>query len=258
MTGRGRLAILLGRLALGGALIAAWQAAADALGPFFFAAPGDVALRLVEIAGDGTLLRHTLATLRLSLTGFVPAALLGVLIPIGLAFAPRARAALDPYVRAAMGVPPFALAPLLVLWLGIGQAPKVAIVFTVVFFLMFVATDAGVRSIDRRLVAMARVLGAAPVQLAREVLFRSTLPFVLTGMKVAVPRAVGAAIVGEILVSERGLGHYIEHSREMTDQPGMFAGVVAVTVLILLISDGLRRVEGAAMAWRPTGGERGV
>jgi len=246
--------VLAGRLFLGLALVAAWQATADALGPFFFAAPGEVALRLVEIAGDGTLWRHAVATLQLAATGFVPAAALGVLLPIVLAFAPRLRTAIDPYVRGAMGVPPFALAPLLVLWLGIGQAPKVAIVLAVVFFLMFVATEAGVRNIDRRLVTMSRVLGAGRAQLAAEVLFRSTLPFVLTGIKIAVPRAIGAAIVGEILVSERGLGHYIEHSREMSDQPGMFAGVVAVTVLILIINDGLRRIEASALAWRPASG----
>jgi lipopolysaccharide export system permease protein len=90
------------------------------------------------------------------------------------------------------------------------------------------------------------------------VLAFALIAFAALGQPRTTRQGRGAAIVGEILVSERGLGHYIEHSREMTDQPGMFAGVVAVTVLILLISDGLRRVEGAAMAWRPTGGERGV
>lgn len=255
---RARLTILAGQVAVAVLLLVAWHVAAVRLGPFFVAEPLDTARRLLTIAGNGVLAEHTWSTLRLALSGFATATVAGVLVPVALAFQPRLRDALEPYVRGAMGVPPFALAPLLVLWLGIGEAPKFTIVFTVVFFLMYVACDSGLRNVDRRLVAMARVVGASGFQVAREVMFRSTLPFVLVGMKIALPRSVGAAIVGEMMVAERGLGFYITHAREMADQTGTFAGVVAVSILVLLINGGLRQVERMTLAHRPPGAEAPV
>lgn len=250
---RAIIAIGRGLVAIG--LLAAWQFAADYLGPLLMAQPGAVFQRLVTIATNGVLLQHTWSTLRLALSGFATAALAGILIPVALAFWPRLREAVEPFVRGAMGLPPFAIAPLLVLWLGIGEAPKFTIVFAVVFFLMYVACDSGLRNVDRRLIAMARVAGASGFDVAREIMLRSTLPFVLVGMKVALPRAVGAAIVGEMIVAEQGLGYYITHAREMADQTGTFAGIVAVSALVLFINAGLRRIETAALAGRPPGAE---
>jgi NitT/TauT family transport system permease protein len=250
---RGLNRITFGRIAFGVALLALWELAARTLGPYLISAPLDVAERLVHITLDGELLVNTEATLWLSLSGFVAASTIGIAIPVALAFVPRLAEAISPYVRGAMGLPPFAIAPLLVLWLGIGFWPKFVIVFAVVFFLMYAAADAGVRSINPRLAAIVRVLGANGRQLAWEVLMRSMFPFLLVGVKVALPRAIGAAIVGEFIVADRGLGFYIEHSREMADQVGMFAGVIAVTVLILVISTLLGRAERRLLSWRPKG-----
>ena len=243
--------VLIGRIVLGVGLIALWALAAHLLGPLLLPRPDEVVVRLIETIVSGVLPRHALSTLSLAASGFIAAAVAGVVIPLALAFVPRTGEAIAPYVRGAMGLPPFALAPLLVLWLGIGSAPKLVIVFAVVFFLMFTATDAGVRNIDGKLVTMSRVLGASRSTLAREVLLPSTLPFIIVGAKVAIPRAIGAAIVGEFIVSDQGIGHYIEHSRQMSDNVGVFAGVVAVTALILAINAVLKRIEHMLLGWRP-------
>lgn len=239
--------ILAGRLAIAVAILAGWKLAADQLGPLFVAQPLDVLQRLVDVTRSGVLLTHVWSTLRLAGMAFAAASLCGIAVPVLLYFWPRLREAVQPFVRGAMGLPPFALAPLLVLWLGIGEAPKFTIVFAVVFFLTFVACDSGLRNIDRRLMALARVMGAGGFDVAREIMLRSALPFILVGMKVSLPRAIGAAIVGEMIVAERGLGYYITHSREMADQTGTFTGIVAVAALVLMISAGLRQIEKATL-----------
>ena len=242
--------IRAGRAILGVALIALWWLAAVWLGPLLLPRPDEVFRRLVETIASGELILHAGSTLALSFAGFAAATLAGVVAPIVLNFFPRASDALQPYVRGAMGLPPFALAPLLILWFGIGVMPKFVIVFTVVFFLMYTACEAGVRNIDMRLVKMARVAGAGPSMVAREIMLWSTLPFILVGAKIALPRAIGAAIVGEFIVSDRGIGYYIEHSRQMADNIGVFTGVTLVTILILGCSTMMRWLEQRLLRWR--------
>ena len=104
---------------------------------------------------------------------------------------------------ASMGIPKYALMPLLILWFGIDDAPKLVVVALLVFYIVFITVFAGIRNVDRRLINMARVVGASETAIAREVIWNSLLPFFFTGLKIALPRAVSAAIVGEFLVATR-------------------------------------------------------
>ena len=99
---------------------------------------------------------------------------------------------------------------------------------------------------------MGRVMGASETVISREVIWRSMQPFFYAGLKVALPRAVGACIVGEFLVSTEGVGYYIEHSRELSDTVGVFAGIVVATGLVLIINMVVERMEKTALSWRPT------
>jgi NitT/TauT family transport system permease protein len=108
-----------------------------------------------------------------------------------------------------------------------------------------------VRRVDQRLVNMARVAGAGEFAISREIVWRSLTPFFFTGLKVALPRALSATIVGEFLVANRGVGYYIEHSRQTADTVGVFTGIAIATLLVVAINMVLERVERRALAWRP-------
>jgi NitT/TauT family transport system permease protein len=243
--------IILGRLALAVLLVWGWQEGAETFGSVFFAYPLDVVRRLIEIAGNGQLVTDLLATLRVAGSGFVLGCTGGVLLPFLLRRSKRWTEAVEPYVLLSQGIPKYALAPWLILWFGIGDLPKLVIVTTVVFYIPFFNVFAGIRGVDQRLVRMARIIGASETKISREVIWNSLLPFFFTSLKVALPRAVGACIVGEFLVSTEGVGHYIEHARELSDTVGVFAGIVVATTLVLCVNALVEYLERRALAWRP-------
>jgi NitT/TauT family transport system permease protein len=243
--------VLGGRLVLGAALLLAWEFGARTLGRLFLAPPLQVAGRIVELAQSGVLFADALATLRVSALGFLIAAVAGVLLPFLLRRSPRATDAVEPYIMASMGIPKYALAPWLILWFGIGDLPKLVVVTLVVFYIIFITTFAGIRGVDQRLIKMARILGASEPTISREIVWTSLLPFFFTGLKIAVPRAVSATIVGEFLVSTQGVGHYIEHARQVSDTTGVFAGIVVAIALVLVINVIVNLIERRALNWRP-------
>lgn len=244
--------VTFGRIALALALLVAWDVSARVFGPLFFAPPLATAQRIVEMAASGKLLTDTLATLRVSVIGLVIGCVAGVLLPFLLRLSARATEAIEPFIMASMGIPKYALAPWLILWFGIGDAPKVIVVTLFVFYIVFITVFAGVRSVDQRLINMARILGARESTIARKVVWVSLLPFFFTGLKVALPRAVSAAIVGEFLVASEGIGFSIERARQLTDTTGVFAGIVVAVALVLIINGVLNAIERRALKWRPT------
>lgn len=244
-------AVLAGRLLLAALLVLGWELGARTLGSVFFAAPLDVALRIVKLAASGQLAEDVVSTLRVSALGFAIACVAGVLLPFLLHRSPRVSAAVEPYIMASMGIPKYALAPWLILWFGIGDLPKLVVVTLVVFYILYITTFAGIRGVDQRLINMARVIGASERVIAREIIWTSLLPFFFTGLKIAFPRAVSATIVGEFLVSTEGVGRSIEHARQISDTTGVFAGVVIAIALVLTINGIVNLVERFALRWRP-------
>ena len=242
--------VLGGRLVLAAIFLLIWEIGARRLGTLFLAAPSDVGLRLVSLFGSGKIFPDLWVTVSISMAGFTMGCVAGVLLPLALSRSARLTEALDPYFAAAMGIPKFALAPLLILWFGIGATPKLVIVSLMVFFAIFVTIFSGIRNVDQRLVNMARVVGASPVAIARHIVWPSLLPFFFTGLKIALPRAVSAALVGEFLVGSEGLGHSIEPARQISDTTGVFAGIAVATALVILINIIVEAMQERALAWR--------
>jgi NitT/TauT family transport system permease protein len=247
-----------GRVAVGLLALALWQAAHHALGAEWLSSPADIVRRTAEITASGELLRHTVATLTEAAGGFLLGGGAGILLPFALRLSPRLTAALDPFFAAALGVPKLALAPLLILWFGIGIISKVVFVAAVVFFFLFFNTQAGVRALDPRLAAAVRVLGGREWTVTREIAWHTALPYMFAGLKVALPRAISAAVVGEFIAADRGLGYYINNARSMADPVGLFTGVALVTLLVLAIDAALERLQARSLAWRPLARDVGV
>jgi NitT/TauT family transport system permease protein len=243
--------VTIGRVALAVVLILAWKIGADAAGPLYVADPFKVFSRIVADTWSGTLIRHTYVTLRLSAVGFVLGCACGIALPLLLRRLPRLTAAVEPYIMASVGIPKYALVPLFILWFGIDDAPKLWLVGLLVFYVVFIAVFAGIRSVDRGLIDMARVAGASEARITREVIWNSLMPFFFAALKIALPRAVSAAIIGEFLVGNEGLGYLIEYSRQNFDTTGVFAGIVVATALVLVINAVLAVIDRRVNAWRP-------
>lgn len=247
-----RHAVRIARLGLGLLLLLVWELGHRALGTTYIAGPLDVAVRLAQMAATGALWPHLGATLLASALGFAIGWALGFLLAALLSLSPRASAAVEPYVLFAMGIPLFALIPLLILWFGIGITPKVVIVVFMVFFIVFITTFTGLREVDRRWLDMGRVMGATRGQLMAKVSFLAMLPHLFAGLKIAVPRAISAAIVGEFLVADKGLGYTIEQARQTADPVGVFTGIVLVVVLVMAADVLVSTLQRRALRWQQT------
>jgi NitT/TauT family transport system permease protein len=244
--------VIGGRILLAVALLLAWEWAARSLGPLFFAPPLATAQRIAEMAASGKLFTDVVATMRVSVIGFVIGCICGVGVPFLLRPLPRVTAAVEPFIMASQGIPKYALTPWLILWFGIGDTPKVIVVTLFTFYITFITVFAGIRGVDQRLINMARIIGASERTIARKVIWLSLLPFFFTGLKVALPRAVSAAIVGEFLVSTEGVGFSIERARQLSDTTGVFAGITVAVTLVLIINAIVNALERRALKWRPT------
>jgi len=243
--------IVAARLLLVLGFLLAWDFYALRLGPLFVARPAEVLWRTLDLVRSAELYLHLFATLQVAGSGFLLGGCLGIGLPFLLRRSARLTAAVEPYILASMGVPLFALVPLLILWFGISATPKIVIVAVMSFYVMFINTFAGVRSVDGRLVAMAMILGAKEAAVVREIFWNSILPFIFAGLKIGIPRAISAAIVGEFLVSDKGLGFYIENARQQADIVGVYTGIVIVSFLVLVLNVGLERIYRRVFAWRP-------
>lgn len=249
---RGRRNLVpLGRVALGIACVALWQFGTDAVGREFLPGPADVLGRIWELAASGELARDTLVTLSEATAGMILGGSLGAALPFLLRLSPRLMKALDPLISAAFGMPKLALAPLFILWFGIGITTKVVFVASIVFFLLFYNGLAGILSVDPRLVATLRVAGASEWVISHEIVWNTTKPFLFSGLKIALPRALSGAVVGEFIAADSGLGWYIQHARSLNDTTGVVAGAVIVTVLVMAVNAILQRVQARSLAWRP-------
>lgn len=242
--------VLIGRVVLGVGLMVLWELGARAASPLVMSPPSAIAQRLVRYTLSGEIFVHTGVTLLEAIVGLTIGTAAGVVVPLVLRLSPRLTDAALPYIRAAMGIPKLALAPLFMLWFGIGLSSKYALIAMVVFFLVFEPTFAGLRAIDRRLEIMARILGANEWQVTRKIVWSSTVPFVFAALRTALPFSLNAAVVGEFISGDAGLGFLINRANDMGDLTGVFAGVVVVTVLVVALDLGLMRVRSKALQWQ--------
>lgn len=229
-----RLRDLLAVVAVGVGFVAVWQLVVWLGGYQRFVLPGPavVAERWFEAARDGTFTPHVLTTLSEILLGLAVGVSSGLVVGFLLARSALADRLLSPYIVAAQATPVLALAPVIVIWFGNGLASKVLICALICFFPMAVATTVGLRSVDARLVEMARSLRATRRQLIATVEVPSALPQVLGGLKIAVTLAVVGAIVAEWVGGDRGLGVLLNLARgSLFDTPLLFATLVTIALL---------------------------
>lgn len=242
---------MMDRLLAGLLLLGLWWLAAAIVGSYWISSPLETVQRLWALAATGELLRHTGTTLAAAALGFTLGGVPGVLLPMLLRKHPFLQAVLDPFLTAGYGLPKLALAPLFILWFGIGMASKVVLAASVVFFIVFFSTQAGVRQTDQRLVRMARVMGAREPQVASRVVWPAVVPYVFAGFRIATPYAIGGVIISELVSSNRGLGYLVQYGAMSYSTPDIFATVAAITVVIGVATWLVGRLERRLLRWRP-------
>lgn len=230
-----------------------WEAgnAAGLIDPFFFPAPSDVILQVISWLSELGFYVHVGTTLMETVLGYVIGTALGVAGGVWLGLSLRTARILDPFIKALNAIPRVVLAPLFVLWLGLGLWSKVALAVTLVFFVTFFNAMQGVREVNPAVLANSRVLGASRSDLLRHVYFPSAASWILSSLRTSVGFAVVGAVIGEYLGASAGLGYLIAQAEGNFDAVGVFAGIIILAAFVLLIDRALDVAEKRLITWRP-------
>lgn len=241
------------RLSLIGIFLAVWEilSARNIIDPFFFSQPSKIILDLWKMVISGFVFYHIWITLQEALIGFLWGGILGVLTAFLLGNSPFWAKVLDPIIMAVYGIPKIALAPLFILWFGLGMVSKIVFAFVIVFFLVFFNTFAGIKGVDKEIVDSIRVMGASKRQILCKVIIPYVSPWVLAGLKLGIVMSLMGAIVGEYIGGNAGLGWLINYSAGLFETKRVFSCVLVLAILVILMNEGLNRLERRLLRWQP-------
>lgn len=185
------------------------------------------------------------------LLGFLIGSGVGLAIGIVVSQMPRVEALLEPYVAALQSVPKVAIAPIIVVWLGFGIGSKVMIICLLTFFPVLVTSIAGFKAVDADRIDLLRSLSATRWQIFRKAKFPSALPYIFAGLNMAAAFSVVGAVVGEFVGAQAGLGVLILQMEAQADTGGSFAVCVVLSVIGIVMTDVLRRIQRRVLHWMP-------
>jgi NitT/TauT family transport system permease protein len=228
----------------------------DRQAAFFFGEPVKIFARIWDwffVTRD--IYGHLAITLAETVLAFAIGTVAGLIVGMWLALSPVAAAILDPYIKALNSMPRVILAPIFAVWFGLGMASKVALGFTLVFFIVFFNVYQGVNEVSPIVLANARMLGANPRQLLRYVYLPSATSWVFSSLHTSVGLAFVGAVVGEYLGSARGVGYLILQAEGTFDINTVMAGILVLTAFALVLDWAVGRVERRLMKWQPRTGE---
>lgn len=239
------------QVAFGLFLLLIWQLASGTLvDPFFISSPSAVIARLWAWTRDGSIFIHIWATVYATLLGFLIGAVLGVAGGIWLGLSPFFSRLLSPYIWAFNALPKVALAPLLILWFGLGIQSKVALSAVLVVFLVFVNTFSGVREVDQDLIDGVRLMKAKRHQILTKVILPSATSWIFVGLKTALPYALIGVIIGEMIASNKGLGYLVQRAGSEFDTAGAFAALAVIALIAVVLNEFVQAVQSRLERWK--------
>ena len=216
----------------------------------FIPAPTDIAVRFWQLAANGELMVHTGVTLYRVFAGFLIGAIPAIAIGLVMAMFKPVRIFFDPLIAALFPIPKVALMPLLLLAFGFGDASKIALVATAVFFPVVVNTYAGAANIDRIYWDVAKNYGASSYVLFTRVVFFGALPMIFAGLKIALAVSFVVLVAAEFVASKSGLGYLIWNSWELLQVDYMFVGIVVIGILGLITAVMFQELERLVIPWK--------
>ena len=247
----GTMGVNLARVAIIGGFLLLWEIASGKwIEPFLVSSPSRIFLSLISGYRDGDLLQHTWVTFQEIAIGFPIGAISG--IALGYAFGRSRLLAeiFEPIIIALNGIPRTALAPLFIVWLGIGLWSKVGVVFLLTFFLNFFNTYTGMRQMDQEYVDLAGLMGVKGWKLTFKVILPAISPYVFTGIRTSIPFAVIGAIVGEFVAATEGIGFFIRMSAGIFKTADVFVGIIVLMIMVIIIDRIAELIERRALRWQ--------
>lgn len=239
------------RVAIIGGFLLLWEVASGRwIEPFLISSPSRIFMSLITGFREGDLVQHTWVTFQEIAIGFPIGAISG--IALGYAFG-RSRALaeiFEPIIIALNGIPRTALAPLFIVWLGIGLWSKVGVVFLLTFFLNFFNTYTGMRQMDHEYVDLANLMGVKGWKLTFKVILPAISPYVFTGIRTSIPFAVIGAIVGEFVAATEGVGFFIRMSAGIFRTADVFVGIIVLMMMVIVMDKIAEMIEKRALRWQ--------
>lgn len=244
--------VFVGRVILAIALLSLWEILVryGIFDEFWVSRPSAIGATLWIFFSTGYVYPHLYATMQEAVVGLVVGSIGGILLGFLLAQSEYITRVTQPFIFFLYSIPRIALAPLFVLWFGVGLTSKVITIFVIVFFLLLVNTMTGIRNVDPHLVRGLRAMGATRFQIARMVTLPSTLVWILAGLQIAIPNAVIGAVIAEYVGSTRGLGHLILFASSNLDTTTLLSAVTVLGAISIIISQMTTYMEARLLRWR--------
>lgn len=250
--GLGRFAAQLSSFILPAALLALWilVAARGWIKSYQLASPSEVLRELVGLAQSGLLWSHLAASAERVFFGFALAFAAATLLGLIVGLSKAGERLLDPTLQAIRSVPSLAWVPLLLLWLGIGEQAKIALVGIGAFFPIYVNLVAGIHGVDRKLVEVGQVLGLSRLRLALKVVLPAATPSLLVGARIGLTQAWLFLVAAELLASTRGLGYMLTEGEQIARTDEILAAILLLALCGKITEGFAKAVERRALSWR--------
>jgi NitT/TauT family transport system permease protein len=232
----------------------AWElgACTGFLDKFFFSSPSSISRDLYILFSKGKIYPHLFMTLKEVLSGLILGSFTGIVTGIILGRYEILARVLDPVIMGLYAVPKVAIAPLFILWFGLGITSKIVFAWVVVFFLIFFNTYAGMRSVSEDLIDAVKAMGANEWQILAKVTIPSCLPWIFTGLRTSLGAALIAAIVGEFVAADTGLGFLIMEGMNLFMTQRVLSVVLLLSVIAFVMDLILRFLEKRILKWQPS------
>lgn len=216
---------------------------------FLLPPPSKVLNTLVELGQSGALARHTLISLQRVGIGYTLAVMAAVLLAISFSRSAILRGLLDPVLEFMRQIPPLALVPLLMLWLGIGEAQKVGIIVLACFFPIFLGIRGGIAQVDRKLIEVGKVCGLSQGEILWRIVLPSSLPSIVIGLRIGLGYSWRALVGAELIASSAGLGYLIVDAENLARTDIVLAGILVIGVIGLLADQLLKWAIARKAPW---------
>jgi taurine transport system permease protein len=236
--------------------LAAWWiiAALEIVPPLFLPSPVVVAARFLTTIqngfADATLLQHAGASLFRVLSALLFALLVGVPIGIGMGLSPVLRGLFDPIIEAYRPIPPLAYLPLVVIWFGIGEGPKILLIFLAILPAIALSTASGVRGVPLERVNAARTVGASRLQVLRDVVLPNALPEILVGARIGLSVGWSTLVAAELVAATRGLGFMIQTASNFLVTDVVIVGIITIAAIAFAMEFAMRALERRLTPWK--------
>lgn len=243
--------VTLIRVGIIGGFFLLWEIASGRwIEPFLISSPSRIFSSMITGFQSGDLFQHSWVTFEEIAIGFPIGAISGISLGYWFGRSRLLAEVFEPIIIALNGIPRTAVAPLFIVWLGIGVWSKVGVVFLLTFFLNFFNTYTGMRQMDQEYVDLARLMRVRGWKLTYKVIFPAISPYVFTGIRTSIPFAVIGAIVGEFIAATEGVGFFIRMSAGIFKTADVFAGIIVLMVMVIVMDKIAEIIEKRALRWQ--------